>query len=97
MSVFFFFQAEDGIRAIGVTGVQTCALPISRRRDSLDALLDSEKDATPARPQRRGDGGLGKVLAVGDTSAAPSPIASAPAHARQAPSPKAKGKRPHRH
>src|SRR5215217_6246326 len=26
---FFFFQAEDGIRAIGVTGVQTCALPIS--------------------------------------------------------------------
>src|SRR3712207_5453564 len=29
MSVFFFFQAEDGIRDIGVTGVQTCALPIS--------------------------------------------------------------------
>src|SRR5947209_20605556 len=27
----FFFQAEDGIRDIGVTGVQTCALPISRR------------------------------------------------------------------
>ena len=26
--VFFFFQAEDGIRDIGVTGVQTCALPI---------------------------------------------------------------------
>src|SRR3712207_8601288 len=26
---FFFFQAEDGIRDIGVTGVQTCALPIS--------------------------------------------------------------------
>src|SRR5476651_2000468 len=25
---FFFFQAEDSIRAIGVTGVQTCALPI---------------------------------------------------------------------
>src|SRR5438445_9950742 len=44
---FFFFQAEDGIRDIGVTGVQTCALPISstatrtprprggRRRSSL--------------------------------------------------------------
>src|SRR3712207_8737914 len=32
LSVFlcFFFQAEDGIRDIGVTGVQTCALPISR-------------------------------------------------------------------
>src|SRR3712207_9540572 len=26
--IFFFFQAEDGIRDIGVTGVQTCALPI---------------------------------------------------------------------
>src|SRR5690625_6432333 len=28
--VFFFFQAEDGIRVGHVTGVQTCALPISR-------------------------------------------------------------------
>src|SRR3712207_7672494 len=28
LSGFFFFQAEDGIRYIGVTGVQTCALPI---------------------------------------------------------------------
>src|SRR5438445_8587881 len=27
---FFFFQAEDGIRDIGVTGVQTCALPICK-------------------------------------------------------------------
>src|SRR5256885_2677355 len=29
---FFFFQAEDGIRDYKVTGVQTCALPISCRR-----------------------------------------------------------------
>src|SRR3712207_272973 len=28
MFILFFFQAEDGIRDIGVTGVQTCALPI---------------------------------------------------------------------
>src|SRR5438128_5860713 len=28
--VFFFFQAEDGIRDATVTGVQTCALPICR-------------------------------------------------------------------
>src|SRR3712207_8706760 len=28
MLFIFFFQAEDGIRDIGVTGVQTCALPI---------------------------------------------------------------------
>src|SRR5438046_5304066 len=30
--VFFFFQAEDGIRDWSVTGVQTCALPISLSR-----------------------------------------------------------------
>src|SRR2546429_7302275 len=28
MTCFFFFQAEDGIRDVAVTGVQTCALPI---------------------------------------------------------------------
>src|SRR2546422_6931644 len=28
MCFFFFFQAEDGIRDVAVTGVQTCALPI---------------------------------------------------------------------
>src|SRR2546429_454604 len=28
-AIFFFFQAEDGIRDVAVTGVQTCALPIS--------------------------------------------------------------------
>src|SRR5690606_40353404 len=28
---FFFFQAEDGIRDFHVTGVQTCALPISKQ------------------------------------------------------------------
>src|SRR5438270_5041549 len=29
MLLYFFFQAEDGIRDLTVTGVQTCALPIS--------------------------------------------------------------------
>src|SRR3712207_3843432 len=33
---FFFFQAEDGIRDIGVTGVQTCALPISTFRKHVE-------------------------------------------------------------
>src|SRR5216684_7958725 len=32
MCFFFFFQAEDGIRDVAVTGVQTCALPILRDR-----------------------------------------------------------------
>src|SRR3712207_8482174 len=31
LKLSFFFQAEDGIRDIGVTGVQTCALPIFRQ------------------------------------------------------------------
>src|SRR2546430_4928374 len=30
LDLVFFFQAEDGIRDLTVTGVQTCALPISR-------------------------------------------------------------------
>src|SRR5207247_2690340 len=34
LDCFFFFQAEDGIRDPLVTGVQTCALPISHPRDS---------------------------------------------------------------
>src|SRR3989475_12983567 len=32
---FFFFQAEDGIRDLTVTGVQTCALPISWQRTQV--------------------------------------------------------------
>src|SRR5437667_701473 len=42
---FFFFQAEDGIRDRDVTGVQTCALPISRGTAPFEgealAYLDS--------------------------------------------------------
>src|SRR5256886_6533704 len=33
--IFFFFQAEDGIRDLTVTGVQTCALPISLEAGEL--------------------------------------------------------------
>src|SRR5437764_9465723 len=40
----FFFQAEDGIRDTSVTGVQTCALPIS---DQLSGLGDG---GVPLRP-----------------------------------------------
>src|SRR5947209_14529633 len=38
---FFFFQAEDGIRDIGVTGVQTCALPILENR--APGAIDSRR------------------------------------------------------
>src|SRR5260370_24630792 len=37
LSVFFFFQAEDGIRDSSVTGVQTCALPILASAQPMQA------------------------------------------------------------
>src|SRR2546430_15574386 len=40
MIFFFFFQAEDGIRDLTVTGVQTCALPIFRIGTALQEPLD---------------------------------------------------------
>src|SRR2546422_5462732 len=50
--IFFFFQAEDGIRDVAVTGVQTCALPISSgadgdglTREFLEADRDELRDA----------------------------------------------------
>src|SRR5256884_1981893 len=62
--VFFFFQAEDGIRDVAVTGVQTCALPISslsirsslwrRRRKRRKARRTTKKrTAAPPRTRRR--------------------------------------------
>src|SRR5256885_12703298 len=48
-TVIFFFQAEDGIRDYKVTGVQTCALPIyRRRRPERDRGLRRLPDALPA-------------------------------------------------
>src|SRR5690606_40549549 len=38
-SLYFFFQAEDGIRDFHVTGVQTCALPISTLKLNLPNKL----------------------------------------------------------
>src|SRR2546430_11910894 len=48
---FFFFQAEDGIRDLTVTGVQTCALPISHRASFPTATMadrNSIRDASRA-------------------------------------------------
>src|SRR3712207_5951465 len=39
---FFFFQAEDGIRDIGVTGVQTCALPILGAISTYSPVCESK-------------------------------------------------------
>src|SRR2546430_4461213 len=71
--VCFFFQAEDGIRDLTVTGVQTCALPISggiaedrghlphrRQRD-----LAGPGEGAPDR-ESRGDRGEADLRALGD-------------------------------
>src|SRR5699024_11702088 len=44
----FFFQAEDGIRARNVTGVQTCALPILRRPRPMATSESANNAARPA-------------------------------------------------
>src|SRR2546430_4147945 len=49
---FFFFQAEDGIRDLTVTGVQTCALPICRRVDNLRNRLKAIGGSDPDAPQQ---------------------------------------------
>src|SRR2546430_6962788 len=59
---FFFFQAEDGIRDLTVTGVQTCALPISE-------LATEARSNTPARALVRlchADGRSVEKSATGD-------------------------------
>src|SRR5205823_11606719 len=46
---FFFFQAEDGIRDKLVTGVQTCALPISSGRAKIASTIEIGMVITIAR------------------------------------------------
>src|SRR5256884_932483 len=45
--IFFFFQAEDGIRDVAVTGVQTCALPISHADDEHHRQQQREHERPP--------------------------------------------------
>src|SRR5690606_40486353 len=58
--VSFFFQAEDGIRAFHVTGVQTCALPICVNLGNAIHHL-AQRDSTAVIPD-----GAGAVLGEGD-------------------------------
>src|SRR5258707_10138778 len=69
---FFFFQAEDGIRDIGVTGVQTCALPISLYDSTFNVFfklkyvkLYEAMLATPMRPAEVALGEIGWALLRG--------------------------------
>src|SRR2546427_8816765 len=59
--MFFFFQAEDGIRDLTVTGVQTCALPIYRagagrrgRRRGSERPAAYLRDDRGSRQRRQG-------------------------------------------
>src|SRR3712207_7121529 len=63
---FFFFQAEDGIRDIGVTGVQTCALPIypeGRKKSRWRTVCTTTKSA-----YRASDATAANVSCVGENS-----------------------------
>src|SRR2546430_7566632 len=57
LCLFFFFQAEDGIRDLTVTGVQTCALPIwfedaaeMRRAEAAEAAAKAMAQLFERRP-----------------------------------------------
>src|SRR5216684_8116971 len=58
---FFFFQAEDGIRDVAVTGVQTCALPISGRATTAVQvrIVDDADRAVPPDA-------MGEIVVRGD-------------------------------
>src|SRR5215467_15136704 len=51
---FFFFQAEDGIRDYKVTGVQTCAIPISEN-SAKAAAITVASPVGPAAPAAEPD------------------------------------------
>src|SRR3989454_9892733 len=67
--LFFFFQAEDGIRDYKVTGVQTCALPISDRPLPQSAIIIAGNDLDAVQefgePDRRGRQDLAGLIAEG--------------------------------
>src|SRR5206468_9969967 len=64
IGVFFFFQAEDGIRDLIVTGVQTCALPISVGATLALALSRADLDIVALDARAPGE------IARGDRSLA---------------------------
>src|SRR2546427_8452961 len=70
MYSFFFFQAEDGIRDLTVTGVQTCALPISAKAapSKLHSKVREEGGVTLSDPAKSK---LGDVFVVLEPSAGP--------------------------
>src|SRR3712207_7140178 len=66
MYLFFFFQAEDGIRDIGVTGVQTCALPICA--ENAGVRVDDRGFISVDKQQRTN---VPHIFAIGDVVGQP--------------------------
>src|SRR2546422_148099 len=64
---FFFFQAEDGIRDVAVTGVQTCALPIAPPRGG-------DGRAGLVREGALGEGGRAPRIRAASAGCSPSPL-----------------------
>src|SRR2546430_8791319 len=67
--LFFFFQAEDGIRDLTVTGVQTCALPILSEggfaiRSIGDRLPEGVLSVSFQLPSLEGDKVRGRAVVV---------------------------------
>src|SRR5690348_18471501 len=85
--MFFFFQAEDGIRDGRVTGVQTCALPISvgdevvycaeLKIDGLAISLTYAKGRLQ-RAATRGDGSVGEDVTANVRTIRSVPLAVTP-------------------
>src|SRR5207249_6143675 len=93
--LFFFFQAEDGIRDRNVTGVQTCALPISTYSGAAPRKPGTTGTTPRARSGRstwralrsvraRSGDALPKVPSVWITAAASTYVAGHPAQSSAA-------------
>src|SRR5699024_51549 len=70
LRTLFFFQAEDGIRDRNVTGVQTCALPISRGRghQAAAAADGHQRGALPRSGHPAPGRGRRRLLSYGATA-----------------------------
>src|SRR5207302_3793490 len=82
--LFFFFQAEDGIRDFHVTGVQTCALPICPRAgEGIETATPSPSQRSALGPSLSHSAGEGlsrwaaaACLTIALTIAGPSPVSA---------------------
>src|SRR5438034_6485630 len=79
---FFFFQAEDGIRDHCVTGVQTCALPISRQCWFYIAVFNKRRRGGLGHGVREGSRGVYLFDGVGEATSRRRYLSSRTATAR---------------